>query len=173
MNPVGELLGLGDIHLDVDVSDKARLLQRIASFLAQRLGLSDAEVLQSLAAREQLGSTGLGHGVAIPHARMPQCYAVAGVFVRTKIAVPFDAPDHKPVSLLLALVVPKQATERHLQLLATAATMFSDRVFREKLRAASDPDNVRGLLLAWPDAPEPGGEIGAATPGRSTDDESR
>ncbi len=166
MNPVGELLGLGDIHLDVDVSDKARVLRRIASLLAQRLGLSDAEVLESLAAREQLGSTGLGHGVAIPHARMPQCYAVAGVFVRTPIAIPFDAPDHKPVSLFLALVVPKQATERHLQLLATAATMFNDRAFREKLRAESDPGRVRELLTAWPDSPEPGSD---ATPGRSAE----
>ena len=155
MNPVGELLRLGDINLDVDVPDKAGLLQLIASLLARRLGLSYADVLESLTAREDLGSTALGHGVAIPHARMPQCYAVAGVFVRTKAAVPFDAPDHKPVSLFLALVVPKQATERHLQLLATAATMFNDRVFREKLRAESDPDMVRGLLMAWPDSPEP------------------
>jgi len=155
MNPVGELLRLGDINLDVDVPDKVGLLQLIASLLARRLGLSLADVLESLTAREDLGSTALGHGVAIPHARMPQCYAVAGVFVRTKAAVPFDAPDHKPVSLFLALVVPKQATERHLQLLATAATMFNDRVFREKLRAESDPDMVRGLLMAWPDSPEP------------------
>ncbi len=153
MNPVGELLGIDDIQLDVDVPDQAPLLQRIASLLARRLGLSDADVLESLAAREHLGSTGLGHGVAIPHARMPQCYAVAGVFVRTKFAVPFDAPDHKPVSLFLALVVPKQATERHLQLLATAATMFNDRVFREKLRAGPDPATVRGLLAAWPGSP--------------------
>ena len=167
MNPVGELLGLGDIHLDVDVSDKARLLERIASLLAQRLSLSDVDVLESLAAREQLGSTGLGHGVAIPHARMPQCYAVAGVFVRTQVAVPFDAPDHKPVSLFLALVVPKQATERHLQLLATAAAMFNDRVFRDKLRAGLDPATVRELLMLWPDSPGAGGgEIGA-TPERS------
>ena len=155
MNPVGELLRLGDINLDVDVPDKVGLLQLIASLLARRLGLSLADVLESLTAREDLGSTALGHGVAIPHARMPQCYAVAGVFVRTKAAVPFDAPDHKPVSLFLALVVPKQATERHLQLLATAATMFNDRVFREKLRAEYDPDMVRGLLMAWPDSPEP------------------
>jgi len=155
MNPVGELLRLGDINLDVDVPDKAGLLQLIASLLARRLGLSYADVLESLTAREDLGSTALGHGVAIPHARMPQCYAVAGVFVRTKVAVPFDAPDHKPVSLFLALVVPKQATERHLQLLATAATMFNDRDFREKLRAEPAPDTVRGLLMAWPDSPEP------------------
>lgn len=153
MNPVGELLGLDDIQLDVDVPDGARLLQQIATLLARHLGLSDAVVLESLAAREELGSTGLGHGVAIPHARMPQCNAVAGVFLRTKFAIPFDAPDRKPVSLFLALIVPKQANERHLQLLATAATMFNDRTIRDKLHACPDPTGVRELLAAWPDSP--------------------
>jgi PTS system nitrogen regulatory IIA component len=153
MNPVGELLRVEDIHLDLDVSDKERLLERIAALLSRRHGLSEAQVLESLTAREQLGSTGLGHGVAIPHARMPQCYAAAGVFVRTKAAVPFDAPDRKPVSIFLALIVPNQATERHLQLLATAASMFSDRAFRDTLRTCPDPSTVRELLAAWPGSP--------------------
>ena len=153
MNPVSELLRVEDIHLNVDVSDKERLLERTAALLSRRHGLSDAQVLESLTAREQLGSTGLGHGVAIPHARMPQCYAAAGVFVRTKAAVPFDAPDRKPVSIFLAFIVPKQATERHLQLLAIAAAMFSDRTFRDKLRVCRDPSTVRELLAAWPESP--------------------
>jgi PTS system nitrogen regulatory IIA component len=156
MNPVGELLRVEDIYLDLDVPDKARLLERIATLLARRHGLSNTQVLESLTSREQLGSTGLGHGVAIPHARMPQCYAAAGVFVRTKVAVPFDAPDRKPVSLFLGLIVPKQATERHLQLLATAAAMFSDRSFRDKLRACPDPPAVRDLLAGWQDLAAPG-----------------
>jgi PTS system nitrogen regulatory IIA component len=167
MNPVGELLGIDDIQLDVDVPDKARLLQRLASLLARRLHLSDAEVLESLMAREQLGSTGLGHGVAIPHARMPQCNAMAGVFVRTKFAIPFDAPDRKPVSLFLGLVVPKQPIERHLQLLATAATMFDDRTFRDTLRACLEPRTVRELLEAWPDSSTPGKAATGAGPGTS------
>ncbi len=165
MNPVGELLDVEDIHLDLDVSDKERLLERLAALLSRRHGLSDPQVLESLTAREQLGSTGLGHGVAIPHARMPQCYAAAGVFVRTKIAVPFDAPDRKPVSLFLGLIVPKQATERHLQLLATAAAMFSDRTFRDKLRTCPDRGMVRELLAAWPGSPAVGSDAIVATPG--------
>lgn len=160
MNAVGELLRSEDIHLDLDVPDKARLLERIAALLSARHGLSDAQVLESLIAREQLGSTGLGYGVAIPHARMPQCYAAAGVFARTKIAIPFDAPDRKPVSLFLGLIVPKQATERHLQLLATAAAMFSDRAFRDKLRAQTDPAPVRELFAAWQ---EPSGTSSEST----------
>jgi PTS system nitrogen regulatory IIA component len=156
MNPVGELLRVEDIHLDLDVPDKLRLLERIAALLARRHGLSNAQVLESLTAREQLGSTGLGHGVAIPHARMPQCYAPAGVFVRTKAAIPFDAPDRKPVSLFFGLIVPNQAAERHLQLLGTAAAMFSDKSFRDKLAACPDPDTAAELLAAWQDLPRSG-----------------
>ena len=143
MNPVGELLRVEDIDLDVDVSDKPALLTRIAGMLARRHNLPAREVLVALTAREQLGSTGLGHGVAIPHARMPQCGVASGILVRTRSSIPFDAPDHKPVSILLALVVPKQATERHLKLLATAASMFNDRALRERLLALSGaPDGL-------------------------------
>jgi PTS system nitrogen regulatory IIA component len=152
VNPVGEVLGVDDVHLDLDASTKAELLEQLAGLLAGRHGLSKAQVLESLTARERLGSTGLGHGVAIPHARMYECGMATGVFVRTKAPVPFDAPDGKPVSIFLALVVPKQATQRHLQLLATAAAMFSDRTFRNLLKASADPSAVRGLLMAWRDA---------------------
>lgn len=172
MNPIGELLRVEDIHLDLDVSDKGRLLERLAALLARRHSLSDAQVLESLRAREQLGSTGLGHGVAIPHARMPQCYAAAAVFVRTRVALPFEAPDRKPVSIFLALIVPKQATEHHLQLLATAATMFNDRTFREKLRTCPSPSAVRELLAAWPDSPAGGSDSIGATPQTSARGES-
>ena len=107
MNPIGELLRVDDIHLDLDVSDKGRLLERIAVAACATPRPFGCAGSGEPDAREQLGSTGLGHGVAIPHARMPQCYAAAGVFVRTKAAVPFDAPDRKPVSIFLALIVPK------------------------------------------------------------------
>jgi len=153
MNSVGELLGANNVHLDVDASTKGQLLEQIAALLAKRHGLSKAQVLESMTAREQLGSTGLGQGVAIPHARMNQCDAAAGVFVRTRVAIPFDAPDGKPVSIFLALIIPKQATERHLQLLAIAAAMFSDRSFRDKLKACADPSTARELLAAWSDSP--------------------
>jgi nitrogen PTS system EIIA component len=153
MNPIGELLAPDDIFLDVDVSTKAELLKKVARMLAGRHGLSETQVFESLIAREQLGSTALGHGVAIPHARMAQCDAATGVFVRTRIAVPFDAPDGKPVSMFLGLVVPKQATQRHLQLLATAASIFSDASLRAKLRTAADTETLRELLTAWPDSP--------------------
>ena len=157
MNPVGELLALDDVRLDLDVSTKAQLLEQVAALLATRHGLSKTLILESLTVREQMGSTGVGHGVAIPHARMNQCAVPAAAFVRTKIAIPFDAPDGKAVSVFLGLIVPNKANERHLQLLATAAGMLSDRIFRDKLKTSPDPTTVRELLAAWPDPPAPTG----------------
>src|SRR5450755_648602 len=157
MNPLGEILSLDDVRLDLDVSDKTELLAQIAALLAARHGLSKTVILESLVAREQMGSTGMGHGVAIPHARMSQCAGAAGVFVRTKLAIPFDAPDGKPVSVFLGLIVPNQANERHLRLLATAAGMLDDRSFRNTLKTVSSPKMVRELLAAWPDAPATAG----------------
>jgi PTS system nitrogen regulatory IIA component len=156
MNPIGELLAVEDVRLDVDVSSKTQLLDLIATQLAARHGIPKTFILEGLIAREQLGSTGVGHGVAIPHARMSQCAAPAATFVRTKLAIPFDAPDGKPVSVFLGLIVPNKATERHLQLLATAAGMLDDRSFRDKLRTSTDPGAVKELLAAWPDAPAAG-----------------
>ena len=153
MNPLGELLAPDDIRLDLDVSTKTQLLEQIAALLAVRQGLSKSVIFDSLTAREQLGSTAMGHGVAIPHARMSQCAGVAAVFVRTKLPIPFDAPDGKPVSVFLGLIVPNQANERHLRLLATAAGMLDDRNFRSTLKTASSPKTVSDLLEAWPDTP--------------------
>lgn len=157
MNFLGELLTPGDVRLDVDVATKEQVLRQIASLLAARQGLAEGPILEGMTAREQLGSTGVGHGVAIPHARMTQCGAAAAVFVRTKVGIPFDAPDGRPVSVFLGLIVPNMANERHLQLLATAAGMLSDRAFRDKLRACTDPAAVRELLAAWPNAPATAG----------------
>lgn len=153
MNPVGKLLTLDDIRLDVEVTTRDGLLEELAGLLAARNGLSRTFVLESLKAREQLGSTGVGHGVAIPHARMNQCVMAAGAFVRTKTAVAFDAPDGKPVCVFLGLIVPNKAAELHLQILATAAAMLGDRQFRDKLKTCAEAGAVKELLAAWPDTP--------------------
>jgi len=153
MNPVGELLRIDDIRLDIDITSKSQLLEEVAALLAVRHGLSKALIADSLRVREQLGSTGVGHGFAIPHARMNQCATATAALVRTKFAIPFDAPDGRPVSVFLGLIVPHKANEAHLQLLATAAGMFSDRGLRDKLRTSNDPSQLREIIAAWPDAP--------------------
>jgi mannitol/fructose-specific phosphotransferase system IIA component (Ntr-type) len=92
-------------------------------------------VYDALFAREKLGSTGLGQGIAIPHGRIKGLKAPVGAFVRLVNGVQFDAPDGKPVGLIFVLLVPEAANEHHLQLLSELAQMFSDREFREQLAA--------------------------------------
>jgi PTS system nitrogen regulatory IIA component len=105
-------------------------------------------VFDSLFAREKLGSTGLGQGIAIPHGRIKGLKEATGAFLRLTAPVPFDSPDGKPVSLLFVLLVPEQATEQHLQILSELAQRFSDRVCREALSAAPDAMTVLQLLTS-------------------------
>ncbi|MCW8908198.1 MAG: PTS sugar transporter subunit IIA, partial [Sedimenticola sp.] len=89
--------------------------------------------------RERLGSTGLGNGIALPHARMAGVGEARGAFVQLQSKADFDAIDRQPVDLVFGLLVPEQATEEHLQLLARLATLFSDDSFCERLRKAGNP----------------------------------
>ena len=123
-NAVAAILTPADILLDLDVPTKERALEEIARFAGARNGLPYEDVQASLVEREKIGSTGVGCGVAIPHARVRYLLYSVAAFVRTKVPIPFDAPDGKPVSDLLVLLVPQHATETHLSLLAEAAEMF-------------------------------------------------
>ena len=110
-------------------------------------------MFDSLLARERLGSTGLGQGVAIPHGRIKGLKDSLCAFVRLAQPVPFDAPDGNPVSLVFVLLVPEQATEKHLQLLSELAQMFSDKALREAMNQAPDAGALHKLITAWrPDA---------------------
>lgn len=150
MNAVAQLLSPDDIVLDVDVSTKKRAFEEVGRLLERRHGLAQSQVVESLRARERLGSSGLGLGVALPHVRIKHLPQAAAVFMRLKLPIPFDAPDGKPVSDMLILLVPAHATEQHLQLLAEAAQMFSDRRFREQIRTCVDVGGVRRLFANWP-----------------------
>jgi PTS system nitrogen regulatory IIA component len=132
--------------LDLDVPTRRRAFEEIARFVGARHGLLAEEVLASLAGREKIGSTALGHGIAIPHARVQGLSQPVAAFVRLKISVPFDAPDGKPVGDMLVLLVPEDATDAHLQLLAEVAEMFCDRPFRERLRACGHAAEVHAAL---------------------------
>jgi PTS system nitrogen regulatory IIA component len=112
-------------------------------------GVARSTVFDSLFAREKLGSTGLGQGVAIPHGRIKGLRDAVGGFMRLATPVPFESPDGKPVSLLFVLLVPEQATEHHLQLLSELAQMFSDKAFREELAAAPDALALHSLFIHW------------------------
>jgi PTS system nitrogen regulatory IIA component len=143
---LASILTPADVLLDVDAPTKRRALREIARFVAGRHGLIEADVHASLVEREEIGSTGLGFGIAIPHARVTGLSLPVAGFLRTKAPIEFGAPDDKPVSEMLVLLVPPQAADEHLQLLAEVAEMFSDRKLRESLRTRVDAAAVHALL---------------------------
>ncbi|MEO8755144.1 MAG: PTS sugar transporter subunit IIA [Casimicrobiaceae bacterium] len=149
MNQIAELLPPANIALDLDVASKPRLFEAAGALFAAGSGLDAAVVASSLAAREKLGSTGLGQGIAIPHGRIKGLKEARGAFLRLKQPVPFDAPDGKPVSQVFVLLVPEQATDLHLQLLSELAQMFSEKAFRERLASAADAADLVRLFQAW------------------------
>ncbi|WP_028873946.1 PTS sugar transporter subunit IIA [Tepidiphilus margaritifer] len=145
MNHIANLLDVEHIALDLPAPDKHQALAAAARLFA-RDGLDPVKVQAALAEREQLGSTGIGEGVAIPHGRLKGLASPRGAFVRLAEPVPFDACDGRPVRLVFVLLVPEQATEEHLQILSELAERFSDPAVRQALTTVSDPESALGLL---------------------------
>jgi PTS system nitrogen regulatory IIA component len=152
LNAIGRYLQPDDVCLDIEVANKGRLFDLIGQHMERRHGLSSNWVVISLSRREQAGSTGLGEGVAIPHARVNGLDRIWAMYLRLKSPIPFGAPDGGPVSDVLVLLVPNPATDEHLHLLAEATRLFSDRRFRNRLRASNTPPEVAQLFATWPDA---------------------
>ena len=149
MNPFVKLLPAAHVLLDLEAGSKKRVFEQAGLLFENNVGIACSLVFESLFAREKLGSTGLGQGIAIPHGRIKGLKAPVGAFVRLANGVPFDAPDGKPVGLIFVLLVPEAANEHHLQLLSELAQMFSDREFREQLAAVSDAPALHGLFANW------------------------
>lgn len=144
---VSDLLSPERVLPDVRASSKKRLLELISEALVKNdSSLNSREVFESLCARERLGSTGLGHGVAIPHGRIPGSVTPQAVFMRLAKPLAFDAADGEPVDLLFALAVPVDCTNDHLKLLAQIAERFSDADFRDRLRSAANAGELVQLL---------------------------
>ena len=153
MSLVSKLLPQANVAVDISVSSKKRLFEHLGLLFENNHGIARSVVFDGFFARERLGSTGLGHGVAIPHGRIKGLKDALGAFVRLATPVPFDAPDSKPVNLVFALLVPEQATEKHLQILSELAQMFSDRDLRETMTMAADSASLHQLISTWqPDA---------------------
>jgi len=158
MNALGQILTAADVALDVDIADRDGLLEFAAGLIARRHGLPAHEIAKALALREGLGCTALGHGVALPHARIVGLPRSIAVFVRTKQAIAFGTADGRSVGIFLVLLVPAQAADQHLKLIAEAAGLFSDPVFRANLHGAVAPDDVAQLFAQWPPARQRDGE---------------
>ena len=132
------------------VTSKKKALEELSGLLAAgAANLGSSEVFNSLTGREKLGSTGLGHGVAIPHGRVAGVDRSVGAFMRVKHPVDYDSHDGNPVDLIFGLLVPQTATEAHLKHLAAVAEMFSDDAFCTKLRAAQDNASLYALLSGY------------------------
>ena len=148
MTSLDDILPVSHIILDAEISSKKRLFECVAQLLAEQSGLPQAEVFDCLVARERLGSTALGQGVAMPHGRHASVPAATGAFVRLKTPIEFGAPDNKPVSLVFVLLVPEAATSEHLELLGHLAGLFNEKSVREALHSCQTPEEARALLLA-------------------------
>jgi PTS system nitrogen regulatory IIA component len=149
MNIVSKLLKPANVLLDLEAGSKKRLFELAGQALQATEGVAAGEVFESLFSREKLGSTALGHGIAIPHGRIKGLNETACAFVRMKEPIDFDAPDSLPVDLLFILLAPAAASDLHLQILAELAQMFSEKEMRDKLRAASDVESLHTLIREW------------------------
>ena len=149
MNLITQLLPLSNVIVDLEATSKKRVFEEVGMLFENTLHIARNKVFNSLFAREKLGSTGLGQGVAIPHGRIKGLYKATAAFVKMKESILFDAPDGKPVDLICILLVPEKATDQHLQILSELAQMFSDKSFRESLLISKDATETHQLISNW------------------------
>jgi len=144
---IKEILPLSRIESGIDLHSKKAVLEHLSEMLgADCAELTGLEIFEGLLARERLGSTGLGHGIAIPHGRMTGINETKGAFLKIQEGVDFDAIDNKPVDMFFALLVPEESTDEHLEILSQLAEMFSDESFLDRLRSENDPEVIFNML---------------------------
>ena len=149
MNRLASILPAAQVLVSVDVTSKKRAFEEAGLLFESLHGLSRALITDSLFARERLGSTGLGHGVAIPHGRIKGLTAPMAALFQLASPIGFDAPDEQPVSLLIFLLVPEAATQKHLEILSEIAELLSDSQLRERLKSCNDAQQLHGMIANW------------------------
>ncbi len=149
MNHFSQILPYANVVLDLDVSSKKRAFEQAGLIFENNCGIARSTVSDNLFARERLGSTGLGHGVAVPHGRIKGLKTPLAAFVRLKEPIPFESPDGQPVNLLIFLLIPAHVTQQHLEILSEIAEMFSDEAFRHVLSTSPDATAVHARLITW------------------------
>lgn len=149
MSLISSLLKPENVLADFEVTSKKRLFEAAGQVFNASHGVSANEVFDSLFAREKLGSTALGYGIAIPHGRIKGLKETACAFFRLQQPIDFDAPDGMPVDLVFILLAPAAATDLHLQILGELAQMFSEKEMRDRLRAAPDAATLHRLVCEW------------------------
>ena len=149
MNRLAAILPASNVLVDVDASSKKRAFEHAGLLFENLHSIARATVTDNLFARERLGSTGLGHGVAIPHGRIKGLKNPLAAVLRVQQPVPFDAPDDEPVTLLIFLLVPEAATQKHLEILSEIAELLSDSSLRERVKSAPTVEDLHGLIAQW------------------------
>ncbi|WP_294771956.1 PTS sugar transporter subunit IIA [uncultured Rhodoferax sp.] len=152
MNRLASILSASQVIAQVDVTSKKRAFEEAGLLFENLHGLSRALVTDSLFSRERLGSTGLGHGVAIPHGRIKGLKSPMAAVFQLAQPIGFDAPDDIPVSLLIFLLVPEAATQKHLEILSEIAELLSDASLREQLTVCTDSLQLHDLIAGWQSA---------------------
>ncbi len=142
-----DILSIEQIECAFEANSKKSALEKISELLCKANdSLSNEDVFNQLIQRERLGSTGLGHGIAIPHSRMENNEKTIAAFIQIAKGVDYDAPDSQPVDLFFSLLVPEESTQEHLEILAKLAEKFSDQTLVEQLRKARDKETIYTLL---------------------------
>ncbi|MFQ5621956.1 MAG: PTS sugar transporter subunit IIA [Paracoccaceae bacterium] len=147
---LSEIISTDAVSGHLKVASKKRLLQELAEMAHSVCGLPQKETFNALQERELLGPTGMGHGVAIPHARMPGLDKVVGLFVKLDKPVDFEAVDKEPVDLVFALFAPDGAGAEHLKALARVSRTLRDAAVRAKLRSTEEPSALYAILTEPP-----------------------
>jgi PTS system nitrogen regulatory IIA component len=151
MNALTNLFTPDCIALDNPATSRADAFAAAGELFSKKVGIEAHSVVEFLNAREDLGSTALGAGVAIPHGRVKGLKQPAAAFMRLREPIEFAAPDNEPVSILIFLLVPEKATQQHLEILSSIAQLLSDSNTREQLGSATDPLKVYALPQQWGD----------------------
>lgn len=149
MTNLAKILSPNNVVLDLEVSSKKRAFEQAGLIFENNCGIARSNVSDNLFARERLGSTGLGHGVAVPHGRIKGLKAPIAAFVRLAEPIPFESPDGQPVKLLIFLLIPDHVTQQHLEILSEVAEMFSDDVVRAALISDPDQASVHQRIVTW------------------------
>lgn len=145
-----QLISKDSVVCNAGVSSKKRALEFLSELLAKESAVADSfAIFQHLTEREKLGSTSLGHGVAIPHARTSGSDRAIGAFIKLERGIDFDSPDNKPTDLLFALMVPEHYTDEHLEILSDLARCFSEEAICNNLRLANTSQELYDILTGW------------------------
>ena len=149
MNRLAAILPVEQVLVGVDATSKKRAFEEAGLLFESLHGLSRALVTDSLFARERLGSTGLGHGVAIPHGRIKGLKSPMAAVFQLAQAIGFDAPDEQAVKLLIFLLVPEAATQKHLEILSEIAELLSNASSRDKMISSPTANSLHELIDKW------------------------